>query len=198
MKVEFRRTAQRRYAIKIRRGYSTLEMNPAPGYDPEMPHDLLHLIVESELGLRRGIFGQVAAGGHAGTFHAQTPSSQNPRETARNRRRAARRGAKLRTEGRDEAAQSERATYICLYEWLARSAEIERRRLAGQMASTAAHIRATQPPSEARALGEPVLRRILGRLDELNAGWRVLEVGQSLVVEWPACLADHQDQEIAS
>lgn len=38
-----------------------VEMNRAPGYDPLMPHDLLHLIVESELGLTRGIFGQLAS-----------------------------------------------------------------------------------------------------------------------------------------
>ena len=186
MQVEFRRTGRRAYSVKIRRDASVeLEMNPAPGYDPEMPHDLLHLIVEIELGLRRGIFGQVAAGGSAGTFRERTPSSQGRRESARNRRRAARRGENLRMEGRDEAAQSERATYLCLYEWFARSADINRRRRADEMSATVAHIRGTQPPSENRALSEDVLRHILERLDELSSKWRALEVSEALVVEWP-------------
>jgi hypothetical protein len=186
MEVEFCRTGRHAYSVKIRRDRSAeLEMNPAPGYDQEMPHDLLHLIVEIELGLLRGIFGQVAAGGSAGTFRERTPSSQGRRESARNRRRAARRGESLRMEGRDEAAQSERAAYLCLYEWLARSADINRRRRADEMSSTVAHIRATQPRSETRALSEDVLHRILERLDQLSSRWRALEVSEALVVEWP-------------
>lgn len=186
MQVEFCRTGQRAYSVKIHRDHSPLlEMNPAPGFDMEMPHDLLHLIVESELGLRRGIFGQVAAGGSAGTFREQPPSTQPRRQSARNRRRVARRGEKLRIEGRDEAAQSERATYLCLYEWLGRSADIDRKRRAQEMTSAAAHIRATQPASESLALNEGALRRVLARLDQLSARWKVLEVSEALVVGWP-------------
>jgi hypothetical protein len=160
-------------------------MNPAPGYDPLMPHDLLHLAVESELGLRRGIFGQVAEGGHAGTFHPVPSSGENRREAARRRRRASRRGGKLLREGRHEAAQSERATYICLYEWLARSADPERRKLAVQLAPQAKQVRDLQPPAESRALSEDFLARVCARLDELSARWASLDIGQSFTVEWP-------------
>lgn len=115
MQVEFRRTSRRSYSVKVSCDQSPpVEMNPAPGFDPEVPHDLLHLIVESELGLRRGIFGQVAAGGSAGTFRKQLSSTLTPRQSARIRRRTAKRDKKLRIEGRDEAAQSERATLLCL------------------------------------------------------------------------------------
>ena len=185
MNVEFLRTAARSYAVKIHRGQlPPVEMDPAPGYDPEMPHDLLHLIVECELGLRRGIFGQVAAGGDAGTFHQQTPSEKRQRETARNRRRMAKRGDKLRMEGRGEAAASERATYICLYTWLARSDSIDRKARAAQMASEAAHVRATQPSAERQALSDGVLARVCERLDELSSRWSSLKVGERLTVEW--------------
>src|SRR5262245_34771896 len=120
MKVQFRRTGERRYAITIyREGLPPAEMNPAPGYDPIMPHDLMHLIVESELGLSLGVFGQIASGGNAGTFHLVSTESAHRREAARLRRRASRRGEKLRLEGRHQAAQSERAAYICMHEWLA-------------------------------------------------------------------------------
>jgi len=70
MKVQFHRTGERRYAIVVlREGQEPLRMDSAPGYDSLMPHDLQHLIVEQELGIRLGIFGQIAAGGTAGTFH---------------------------------------------------------------------------------------------------------------------------------
>ena len=176
MEVQFRRTGERRYAVTIYRKYlPPVEMNPAPGYDPMMPHDLLHLVVESELGLRHGIFGQVAAGGDAGTFHAVPSGAENHREAARRRRRAAKRGERLLREGRQESAQSEHATYVCLYEWLTRSADPKRRKLAAEMA----------PPTGSRALTEDVLARVCARLDNLSARWTNLGVGEFLTVTWP-------------
>ena len=77
MTLVFRRTGQRRYAVEVQRpGLPDLEMNPAPGYDPLMPHDMMHLVVEAQLGLTRGIFGQLAAGGTAGTFHLATKATK--------------------------------------------------------------------------------------------------------------------------
>jgi hypothetical protein len=185
MKVQFRRTGARRYAITIyREDQPPVEMNPAPGYDPIMPHDLMHLVVESELGLDLGVFGQVAEGGTAGTFHPVRSQGESPRDAARRRRRASRRGEKLLRAGRHQAAQSERATYICLYEWLARSDDPERRKLAAQMAPQAKSIRDLQPPAESRALTEDVLARVCARLDDLSARWAKLDIGQSFTVEW--------------
>lgn len=186
MEVQFRRTGERRYAVTIyRKDLPPVEMNPAPGYDPLMPHDLLHLVVESELGLSRGIFGQVAEGGHAGTFHSVPSQDESRREAARRRRRASKRGEKLLREGRQQAAQSERATYICLYEWLARSGDPERRKLAVQMAPQAKRSRGPQPSVENRALTEDLLVRVCARLDDLSARWQSLNIGQSFTIEWP-------------
>jgi len=186
MEVQFRRTGERRYAITIhRKDPPPVEMNPAPGYDPIMPHDLLHFVVESGLGLSRGVFGQIAEGGHAGTFHQVPSPNGNRREEARRRRRASKRGEKLLRAGRHEAAQSERATYICLYEWLARSADPERRKLAVQMAPQAKQIRELQPQAESRALTDALLVRICARLDDLSARWASLNIGESFTVKWP-------------
>ena len=186
MKVQFRRTGARRYAITIyREGLPPVEMNPAPGYDPLMPHDLLHLVVESELGLNLGVFGQVASGGHAGTFHPVATDGASPRDAARLRRRVSRRGDKLLREGRHQAALSERATYICWYEWLARSDDPERRKLAAQMTQQAKSIRDLQPPAESRALTGDLLARICSRLDDLSAQWANLDIGESFTVAWP-------------
>ena len=122
MIVTFKRTGSRRYSITVERlPLTNLEMDPAPGYNPLVPHDLLHLVVEARLGLTRGIFGQLAAGGDAGTFHLTSSRNNSTKEFARERKRLRERGEKLLREGRAESAQSERATYICWQRWLARS-----------------------------------------------------------------------------
>lgn len=124
MRVEFRKTGERRYAvIVLRKDAPNLEMNPAPGFDALIPHDLLHFLVEQELQLRRGIFGQIALGGTAGTFHNKPSEESNSRADSRLRRKNSKRGEKLLKMGLDDCAQSERATYISLYEWLSQSSD---------------------------------------------------------------------------
>ena len=64
MKVHFIRSGERRYSMRIEReGLPVLVMDPAPGFDPDLPHDMVHFVVEAALGLRTGVFGQIAAGG---------------------------------------------------------------------------------------------------------------------------------------
>ena len=128
MIVIFQRTGERRYAVEAHRpGLPDVVMNPAPGYDRLVPHDMMHLVVEAQLGLKRGVFGQLAAGGDAGTFHVPMNSGESSRKLARVRKRVKGKGSKLLREGRDECARSERATYICWYEWLARSSSSDRK-----------------------------------------------------------------------
>jgi hypothetical protein len=70
MKVTFTRTGDRRYRVSVEGpGVVSSWMEPAAGYDPLLPHDLAHFVVENELGISGGVFGQLAAGGLAGTFH---------------------------------------------------------------------------------------------------------------------------------
>ena len=168
----FSRTGERRYAVEAQRpGFPHVLMSPAPGFDPLMPHDMMHMVVEAQLGLRHGIFGQLAAGGNAGTFHIPMKSGDSSREIARARRRVAVRGKKLLREGRDECVQSEQAAFICWHEWRARSSSRDQRKL-----------------SEARELGalnQGKLDEICEHLDELSSHWLDLAVGQSMAVSWP-------------
>jgi hypothetical protein len=181
MQVEFRRTGKRRYAITIfREGYPTVEMDPAPGYDPVLPHDLLHFVVEKEIGLRRGIFGQIAAGGNAGTFHTVPAANKNQRESARLRRKVARRGGKLLREGRGESALSERAADICLNEWRSRSTDPNRRKLAVQSLS-----HNHRSADEGEILTGEVLNRVCATLDQVSERWAALEIGESFAIPWP-------------
>jgi hypothetical protein len=181
----FQRTGQRRYAIQAKRpGLPEVVMDPAPGYDPFMPHDLLHLVVEAQLGLNGGVFGQLNAGGNAGTFHPISDGS-SARAGTRGRRHMNRRGKTLMREGRADSSQSERATYICWYEWLTRSPSDDRRKVARAMSAQANHIRGTAPAAEMRALGENKIERICRHLDELSSHWSRLSVGEFMAVRWP-------------
>ena len=183
MRVVFKRTHERGYAVDVRLDDGArVQMNPAPGFDPFMPHDLLHLIVESELAIDNGIFGQLQQRGGAGTFRA---AARRPgRDARRQRRRAARRDRQLLRAGRDEAQQSERATWIALQAWLAGSAEPELRARAAQPGEVAAY-RAAVPDVEANQLSDAALRGIRARMDELSRRWRDVAVGQSMSVDWP-------------
>src|SRR6185503_5263043 len=153
MIVVFHRTGQRRYAVEVQRpGFPNLVMNPAPGYDPRLPHDLMHLVVEAQLGLTRAIFGQLASGGNAGTFHLSVNRDQSSRQITRARKRVIARGKNLLNDGRDECAQSERATYICWHEWLARSSSREHTKQAQTMAQQAKAVRNMASATESRTL----------------------------------------------
>jgi hypothetical protein len=170
MRIEFRRVGERRYAVVVyRHDGSVLEMNPAAGYDPLMPHDLLHYVVERELGLQAGIFGQLASGGHAGTFHELSQQGAGRRDMARRRKRLERRGDTLRKRGREDASASEEAVSACLRAWVTRR---RKREGAGGAAMDS-------------GISEAVLERILDRLDGLSTQWAGLEVGESVVVDWP-------------
>src|SRR5438105_13679057 len=82
-------------------------MDPAPGYDRRLPHDMAHFVVENELGLM-GVFGQLASGGHAHSFRpVDTPKSS----------RAARRGDRISTEHRRDAELSEKVIFLAQRTW---------------------------------------------------------------------------------
>jgi hypothetical protein len=186
MIVIFQRSGHRRYAVEAHRsGRPDVVMNPAPGYDRLIPHDLMHLVVEAGLGLTRGVFGQLAAGGDAGTFHVPMNSGESSRKLARVRKRVKGKGSKLLREGRDESQRSERATYICWYEWLARSSSSDRVELSKEMAKQAKQVRDTAGDAELQFLNERKMDEICKHLDQLSSHWSSLEVGQSIAVRWP-------------
>lgn len=185
----FRRTGQRRYAVVAKReSLPDFEMNPAPGFDPLMPHDLMHLIVEAVLGLKRGIFGQLTAGGDAGTFRTALDSKAQRRIAVRTRKR----GRKLLQEGRSDCALSEKATFLCWHEWRSRSSSIDQQKASKAMTEQARLVRDVLKTNEIRALNTKKLDEICHHLDELSSRWSRLQVGESMAVRWPdlALLSD--------
>ncbi len=180
MQVQFIRTGERRYAVKVfRENHPTLEMDPAPGYDSTMPHDLAHFIVESELNLHSGIYGQLADGGTAGTFRPLVTENSNSRELSRLRKRVTRRGEKLLRNGRDDSAISEEAVYLCFVEWRKREVGLpERKMLQNQL---------QYPPPQLSGkvkITPPILNRICHQLGKLSHQWSKLAPGESLTVVW--------------
>lgn len=186
MDVIFERAGERRYAVRARRsGFPTVEMNPAPGYDPHLPHDLIHFVVEDELGLSLGVFGQLAAGGDAGTFRLPA-GSRRSRERTRAQRRIKRRGSKLAHEGREQAELSETAASIAHFEWLSRSSRTEHQEAAEDMRAYVRRLTSRLTEAGRGSLTEGALDRICERLNELGDMWSSLEVGQSMTLSWKA------------
>ena len=186
MVVVFRRVRERGYAVEARRSaFPDLEMNPAPGYDERIPHDLMHMVVEAQLGLNHAIFGQLAAGGDAGTLHPIFTEHEKTREIARVRTRVKERGKKMLREGRDDCARSERATYVCWQYWLSRSRSSDRKTVSSSMSEQERQARDVAAARELGALNDRKLAEICKHLDELSSCWSRLEVGQSMAVRWP-------------
>lgn len=171
MHVSFKRTGERRYAVVVEvPGRPSFAADPAPGYDPDIPHDLVHYVVEAALGLTHGVYGRAARG--AGTFLTTAEHDGRPRERARQLRKQRRRERALRAQGsaESELVTSERLAALCDVAW---------RRRAGQR------------PDPLRAA--PVLlaedaapvERVVAVLARLAPAWRSLPVGGQLAFEWP-------------
>lgn len=160
MRVTFTKVGGRRYRVAIEREHGPrLEPRNAPGYDEFMPHDIAHLVVEEQLGIRLGVFGQLAAGG-AGLF---TPA---PADRRGGDRRAARR---FRAAGQADMRRSEAAVGRCVGEWQRRTGLID----GGPIADVDIEL----SPSD--------VDRVVRRLEEVSRAWRALPPGESLSVEWP-------------
>lgn len=168
MDVTFGRSGRRRYRVVIERpGATRMIMEPAPGYHPCLPHDLVHYVVESHWGLRDGIYGQLAAGGDAHTFR--------PADLVRTRR-VARASARRNTPG-TEVARSERLAAVAFAAW-------QRRHGSGGEADGGSW----SDRLAAAGLREAELAEVVERLDEVGRRWNSLAIGESLTLRWPAFL----------
>lgn len=175
MEVSFKRTGARRYAVNLEiAGKPPQKMDPAPGFDEHIPHDLVHYVVEAELRLTSGVYGRAASGG--GTFITAPGETLSSRERARAHRKQVRRESRLRSA--DE--QSERA--MQLSELLAGTCDLVWRRRHGQ-----------RPDPERWILDAPIaadiapqVERVVARLDQLAPRWHRLPIGGELAFVWPS------------
>jgi hypothetical protein len=164
MRITFTRTGDRRYRVTAQReGAPDVVMAPAPGFDEYLPHDLAHFLVERHWDLREGIYGDVAAGGDAGTFR--------PLEAVRDRRWV-KKNAGLATSGRD-MDRSEALARALLAAWS---------RHAGRLPAESAY-----PRDAAAAAGLTLedFEPLMPTTDEATARWHALAIGESMTLDWP-------------
>ncbi len=170
----FRRTGERRYAVIVQvPGKLAQALNPAPGFDAHIPHDLVHYVVEATLELSTGVFGRAARGG--GTFIA-AQRAESTRDRARQRRKQARREVRLSREDdlkTREMAASERLAGLCDLAW---------RRRHGQRPDPARVHESAAPTREDAAR----IERVLAQLDRLAPMWNSLPVDAELAFVWPS------------
>ena len=182
--IVFERTGRRSYAIEIRGIDEPLRMDPAPGFDEWFPHDLQHLIVEEQLGLTDGIYGRLAKGGTASTFHPIRPDGRiDDRAEARKRRKLQRRNERLATTEGNDFAQSERTTLVAYHDWLRHAPDPALRRKADRFDEDAATIVARVDEKERAALLD-ALPRLRERITEVTTEWRNTEIGGSITIPW--------------
>jgi hypothetical protein len=181
MNVRFRRTGVRRYAVVVAAaGEAPRVMDPAPAYDDDIPHDLVHYVVEAELAVTNGVYGRAARGG--GTFVPTAGHDVGPRERARKQRKQQRRERALGAKDARHAGdmtQSERLAALCDVAW---------RRKHGQRPDPARS--APVPRTEDAA----AIERVVSRLDAIAPLWRALPVGGELVFEWPNVVPTQADR----
>ena len=185
MKVHFIRSGERRYSVRIVRAEGpALVMDPAPGFDPDLPHDMVHFVVEAALGLKTGVFGQIAAGGNAGSFRVEaSDGALSAKERQRAVRKQVVKGAKLvKSQGR-EGELSELAAFLFDVDWRSQS----RPDSAAQRAALGEAERPRRSLStDERARIDAARPRVLERFERLSKAWRALRVGEALVLEWPS------------
>jgi hypothetical protein len=164
VRVHFKKTGERRYGIFVEREDAhDVYMNPAPGFDEYLPHDLLHFVAESEWGIDDAVFGQLAAGGDAATFIPAIPVGDVPNKFKHRSARLMKAAANM---GRSEDLAS--ALHV---DWARRHGrpEVAHR---GRVVEVLA--------AEATAI-----ERLAPKIDELAQRWNALRVGESLTFEWP-------------
>ena len=184
MMVSFRKESDRHYSITIvKKDGSRLRMAGAPGYSQWLPHDLQHLIVEKALRLKSGVFGQVEAGGTAGTFH-EIGTDGSKRERSRRRRALRKKSRSLASAGQSDSERSERATIVCLYHWMKDSERRELRAEAGRIRDVALSTLEGMTSPERDAYTEEALDEIVREMERLSALWQRTRVGESLDVTW--------------
>jgi len=184
MKVHFIRSGERRYSMRIERaGAPVLAMDPAPGFDPDLPHDMVHFVVEAALGLKTGVFGQIAAGGDAGSFHVEAGGALSAKERQRAARKQVAKGAKLiKTQGR-EGELSELAAFLFDIGWRSgtRPDSAAQRAALGEAERTRASLSVDE-----RARIDAAQPQVFADFERLSKVWRALPVGGALILEWPS------------
>lgn len=120
MQVVFHKVDAKRYLVGLRRdGVHDIGPDVPPRIGPgggPVPHDLVHFAIEEVLGIRLGIFGQLAAGGDCDGFFFPAPEDRKKLADARRNKRVA-------DAGRADAVRSELVAALVGHDGIVREDE---------------------------------------------------------------------------
>ncbi len=164
MDVTFTKLAGR-YEIAVARGAgAALAPRNGPGHHDRVPHDVAHLIVEVEDGLRGGVYGRLAAAdGDDGLFWPVDPAE---------RRASLKRRRPPTPQESADMARSERLASASVALW-----EVAR--------GWRAHDPAWPGRAERDAIDPALLERLFARYDDFARRWAALSPGGSITMAWP-------------
>ncbi len=164
MDVTFTKLAGR-YEIQVDRTVgAALAPRNGPGHSDAVPHDVAHLLVEIEDGLRGAVYGRLAAAdGDDGMFWPVDPDAR--RKSLRHRRSPT-------PEESADMGRSERLASLSVALW-----EVARGRRSADPAWPG--------PVEASGIERSLLDRLFTRYDDFAERWAALPVGGSITVAWP-------------
>jgi hypothetical protein len=168
MEITFTRLDERFVETTVTRDDGALLATRSPGAGDRLPHDLIHYVVESELGLEDGLWGGVASGVTYKNFRIVVPpkTKQRPR---RPRRKTKRKGL----------LEAEVLVWV-LHDIWDGTAEREW----GTIRAFLDSIWSPRARSRADELEPETIRRVREALDRTEAEWKRVPRGGQLRVTW--------------
>jgi hypothetical protein len=177
VRVTFTRLTGHRYAVDVvRESGPPAGQRVSTGAGVCLPPDIAHFLVEREFGLRLGIFGQLAAGGDAGTFRA-APADRDAR--------LAHCAHRLQVTGRGDLGRSVAMVSICTAIW---EFEAGRRFAPPDLRAYAAASSRSWGLVDVADLPCDGVRRVVQEFEGEATRWNALGVRESVAFEWPAAL----------
>jgi hypothetical protein len=178
VRVTFTRLTGPRYGVDVvRESGPPARLRVTPSCAERLPQDIACFLVEREFGLKLGVFGQLAAGGDAGTFWA-APADRTAR--------LAQQAHRLQVSGHGDLGRSARLAAVCTAAW-----EFEIGRRWAPLDGPARHLIGGPPAWWQLEMAGAAARQLacaVGAFHEAAAVWSALGVRESIGFDWPPSL----------
>jgi hypothetical protein len=172
MNVRITRLNEATTVVRFERSDGSIVETRSPGGRHRLPHDLMHYVVESELGLDDGLWGRIHSGVTYSNFRVLRAPSKKRSHARRARRHTGRRKGVLEAE----------VLVGVFHDIWEGTAERE-------WGSIRAFLDATWSPrtrSRAEEVDEETIQRVCAALNEAASAWNRVPLGGELCVQWPA------------
>lgn len=169
MEITFTKTGERTYEIVAQRDDGVTLRVRTPDKPVTIPHDMVHYVVERELGMERGFWGSIAAGMVFGSV--QVVSGRQPPHAAE------RSAALIKASYREQAAAE---LYVAVLQRVTQEGkEQDFRYVSSCLDEVWRPFRWPRPPVTAEDAA-----RVAQALREAESAWATLPVGESVKVTW--------------